>query len=219
MLLSVQRARPSDVGRWVAYTEEVRMETLYRKIFSLVLTLIAVLVFTSGAKSQTGTRVDVAVSRGPHPAWEGKAAGDVQPFERNNYDLRLALPGQPVLDVWLEFVESKREGQPTRKSSEDKEPLIKVTLPPEAKELLKSYWEEALKFDYNEAFVKPRNAQEGYDRDVAWTRYCTSSTEKLQKIEIDAPDGRRNISDEEAPDLLFFLHKASASLVKSAKEQ
>jgi len=193
------------------------MEKLSSRIFSFALTLIAVLAFTQNAKSQTG--VTVAVTRGPHPAWEGKAAGDVRPFERNNDDLRIALLSQPVPEVWLEFAESQREGQPARQPSEGKEPIIQVVLPPEAKAILKSFWEEALKFDYNETFARAKTAQEGFDRDMAWSRYHSASEGELQKVEIAAPDGRRAISDVEARDLLVFAHKASISLVKKAKEK
>ncbi|HEX8651100.1 MAG TPA: hypothetical protein VF708_09670 [Pyrinomonadaceae bacterium] len=195
------------------------MEKLHRTVFSLALMITALLAFASFAKAQTSGSVAVAVTRGPHPAWEGKAAGDVQPFERKDEDLKTALLSQPVPDIWLEFTEGQREGQPTRQTPDTKEAIIKVTLPPEAKAILVSYWEEALKFDYNEAFVKPRSAQEAYDRDVAWSKYITANISKLQKVKIAAPDGRRAISDKEAEDLIYFARKASYNLIKSAKEQ
>lgn len=195
------------------------MEKLHRNIFSLALMVTALLALASFAKAQTSGGVAVAVTRGPHPAWEGKASGDVQPFERKDKDLKTALLSHPVPDIWLEFAEGQRDGQPPRKTPDTKEAIIKVTLPPEAKAILKSLWEEALKFDYNEAFVKPRSAQEAYDRDVAWSNYVTASISKLQKVEIAAPDGRRVLSDKEAPDLIYFARGASFDLVKSIKEQ
>lgn len=195
------------------------MRKIHRIIFSLALTFTAVLVLTSFAKAQTSGGVDIAVTRGPHPAWEGKAAGDVQPFERTDDDLKTALLNQPVPDIWLEFTEGQREGQAARQPSDTKEEIIKVTLPPEAKAILKSYWEEALKFDYNEAYVKAMSPQEAIDRDMAWSRYNVRSDGKLRKVEIAAPDGRRAISDKEASDLLVFAHVASLSLIKSTKER
>jgi hypothetical protein len=193
------------------------MNKLAQIVFSLALTLIAVLAFAQHAKSQTSTGVGVNVTRGPHPAWEGKAAGDAQPFERNNADLKTALLSQPVPDVWLEFAESQREGQPSSRTSEGAEPIIKVTLPPDAKRILNLFWKEALKFDYNEAFAKPSNAQESFDRDMAWMSYHAKTELNLQQVEIAAPDGRRTISDVEAIDLAVFAHKASISLVEKAK--
>jgi hypothetical protein len=195
------------------------MEKLHRNIFSLALMITAVLALASFAHAQTSGGVAVTVTRGPHPAWEGKAAGDVQPFERKDEDLKTALLSQPVPDIWLEFAEGQRNGQSPRKTPDTKETIIKVTLPPDARAILKSFWEEALKFDYKEAFVKPRSAQESYDRDVAWSRYITASISKLRKVEIAAPDGRRVLSDKEAPDLIYFARGASFDLVKRMKEQ
>src|SRR5262245_46229850 len=114
-----------------------RMRTLHQKIFSALLPLLAVLSFASYAQSQTEPRVEVGVRRGPHPSWEGTPNGKLQPFVWNDNDLRTALLTQPVPEIWLEFAESKREGQPPRKPSDEKEPVIQVVLPPEAKEILK----------------------------------------------------------------------------------
>jgi hypothetical protein len=83
----------------------------------------------------------------------------------------------------------------------------------------KSFSEEGLKFDCAEAFEKPKTAQEGVNRDIALTNYFLKSAEKLRKIEIDAPDGRRPISDKEAGDLLGFMRQASGNLIKEAKKQ
>jgi hypothetical protein len=194
------------------------MEKLHVKIFSLTLTFTAILGVSVFAQAQTAGGVTVVITRGPHPAWEGKAAGDVQSFKRNNKDLKIALLSQPIPDIWLEFVESRREGHPSTKPSKD-EAIIKVALPGEARAILKLFWAEALKFDYNEAFVKPRNAQEGYDRDTAWGRKCAATIEKLRQVQIDAPGGKRKISDLEADDLFYFARRASANLVDEAKEK
>jgi hypothetical protein len=162
--------------------------------------------------------VAVVASRGPHPAWEGIASGKPESFARNNDDLRTAVLTQPVPEVWLEFSESKREGQASRIPAEEKESVIKVVLPDEAREILKSFWEQSLEFNYKDVFDKPKTAQEGIERDREWINYFTSTPQKLHKIEIAAPDGRRNISDEEARRLVLFLHKASGNLVLSVKQ-
>jgi len=194
------------------------MAKLHVKSFSVTLTLTAVLGMTAFAEAQTGSGTAVAVTRGPHPSWEGKAAGDVQAFERNNNDLKIALLSQPIPDIWLEFAESRREGNPSTKPSKD-EAIIKVALPPEAKSTLKLFWEETLKFVYNEAFVKTQSAQEAYDREIAWLNQYTASVQKLQQVKIDAPDGKRNISDVEADNLVYFARTASANLIKEVKEK
>lgn len=190
------------------------MEKLPQKIWSFALTLITLLAFAQLAKSQ----VTVTVARAPHPAWEGKPAGDAQPFERNNSDLKIALLSQPVPDIWLEFAESQREDQPPRQPSDAAEVIIKVTLPPEAKEILKLHWEEALKFFYGDVFEKPGSVQEAVDRDRTWSSYNFDTIRRLQKVEIPAPDGRRALSDVEAQDLRAFANKAASHLVMNAKQ-
>jgi hypothetical protein len=194
------------------------MEKLYVKIFSVTLALIAIPGVATFANAQTGGGVTVAVTRGPHPAWEGKAAGDVQSFERNIDNLRTALLSQPIPDIWLEFAETSREGHLSTQPSKNEAP-IKIALPPEAKSILKLFWAEALKFDYDEAFVKAQSAQEAHDRDIGWINKCAASIVKLEQVEIDAPDGKRKISDVEAEGLVYFTRRASADLVNKAKEK
>lgn len=194
------------------------MHTLHNKIFSLVFGLIAVLFLASCARSQNQPSATAIAIRGPHPAWEGTASGKPQPFTRNNDDLRMAVLAQPVPEVWLEFAERKREGQSPRTTSDEKESVIQVVLSPEAGEILKSFWKQSLEFNYRDVFDKPKSAQEGYDRDRAWINYFTTTPQKLQKIEIAAPDGTRRISDEEARGLVVYLHKASANLVLSVNQ-
>jgi hypothetical protein len=194
--------------------QEVKMLTLKRNLFLIIFTFAAVLTFASSGHSQG---VTVVVTRGPHPSWEGTAAGKVQPFMRSDNNLRTAVLTQPAPDVWLEFAESKREGQPPRKPSDEKEPVIQVLLPPEGTEILKTFWAKTLLFDYREAYEKAEAAQDQVNRDRAWLTYLSTTERDLQKLEISAPDGIRKISDEEADRLVLFVRKASAELVKTAK--
>jgi|GEM_PF-1704360 len=194
--------------------QEVTMQTLKRNFFLIIFTFAAVLTFASPGHSQG---VVVSVTRGPHPSWEGTAAGNVRPFMRSDDNLRTALLTQSAPEVWLEFAESKREGQPPRKRSDEKEPVIQVLLSPEGTELLKAFWEKTLLFDYREAYEKVETAQEQIDRDRAWSGYRSTTEQALQKLEISAPDGVRKISDEEANRLVNFVRKASAEIVKTAK--
>ena len=98
-----------------------------------------------------------------------------------------------------------------------KTPVIQVVLPAEAREILKSFWEQALEFDYKDVFDKPKTAQESMDRDRAWVDYFRATPQELEKIEIAAPDGARKISDEEARRLVLYLRKISGNLVMSVK--
>lgn len=193
------------------------MMKLQRTIFSLALAFTPILLITSCTNAQTGGVASV-VSRGPHPAWEGRAAGDAPSIKPKGDDAKTSWLSQPVPNIWLEFIGSQKEGQPPRHTSEGKEEVIKVTLPPQAQDILKSLWEEALKYDYAEAFEKARTADEGHDRRIAMISYFEKSMEELKKVEIDAPDGRRTISNKEAEDILAFARK-SASLVRDTLGQ
>ena len=192
------------------------MNTLHTKILSVGFILIAVLIFASCAQAEDQPRVAIVATPGPHPAWEGTASGKPQPFVRNNDDLRTPVLTQPVPEIWLEFAESKREGQSPRMPTEEKDP-IQVVLPAEAREILKSFWEQALEFDYKDVFDKPKTAQESMDRDRAWVDYFRATPQELEKIEIAAPDGARKISDEEARRLVLYLRKISGNLVMSVR--
>lgn len=194
------------------------MQTLHHKMFSVAFSLIAVLLFASSAASQEQPRVAVIATRGPHPVWEGNAAGKTQPFVLSNDDLRTAVLTQPFPEIWLEFAESKRQDQSPRTPTDEKENVIQVLLPADAKEIMESFWDKSLEFDFKEVFDRPKTAQEAIDRDQALVNYIAETAKKLEKIEIATPEGTRKISFEEARRLLFFLRKTSGNLVQSVKQ-
>ena len=134
------------------------MHTLHHKMVSLVFTLIAVPFFVSCANSQNQPPMTVGANRGPLSARECTPAGKPQPFARNNDDLRIAVLTQPVPELWLEFADSNREGQSSRTPTDEKEPVIRVALTPEAREILKSFWGQSLEFNYKEVFDKATTA-------------------------------------------------------------
>ncbi|MGA9994632.1 MAG: hypothetical protein WBP93_04410 [Pyrinomonadaceae bacterium] len=197
------------------------METLRRKIFLLALALIAVLIFAQCAKrSQNGgvtTVTNVTATRNS-PAWQGKAAGVVQPFKLKKRSLKAALLAHPVPEVWLVFAENSNKGQPPSTASESKEAFITVQLPPEAKSILNSFWKVALEYEYYRVFEKKKHSvQDNTDRFLAWAYYHEGMIGKLRQVEIDAPGGRRTISDDEARELLPFTHKAAIDLMEREK--
>lgn len=90
-------------------------------------------------------------------------------------------------------------------------------MPPAAKGILKTFWEEGLQFDYKDVFDKPKTPQESLDRDHAWSSNRATVRQELQKIEIAAPDGARTISDEEADRIVALVRKVSGNIIVSVK--
>lgn len=93
----------------------------------------------------------------------------------------------------------------------------KLELPADANSILNSHWKEAIKIFYNEQFNKSHFAQESYNRDLAWQSYCLKTEQKLQKIIIDAPNGKRNIAQIEAGELWAFINRVASNIAQRVK--
>lgn len=193
------------------------MKILSQRVLMLVLISFTVLSFVQCAKPQTGPAA-VVVER-PHPAWQGKAGGDIRLFEHANEDWKKAILSQEAPDVWLGFDSTLREDQSSGVSGPGSELVIKVALSTQAKDILKSFWQETLRYSYDQDFVKAKSAQEQFDRDAGWLRTYLRSADNLEKLEISAPDGTRLISSYEAKSLLDFAKNEALRLVRLAKDQ
>ena len=90
-------------------------------------------------------------------------------------------------------------------------------LPNDIKGVLDAHWKEALRFTYENYLHKPADGQTAYKMDIAWVNFCHQTDQKLQKLLIDAPYGKRNISQSEAMDLWGFLNGAAAKVMDKAK--
>ena len=92
-----------------------------------------------------------------------------------------------------------------------------VEMPSGAKDILKTHWKDALKYYYDDYFNKPKDAASLYDRQRAWTKYCSETDKKLQEYSIPAPDGSRAISTEEARGIHAFLNQAAEQVIDKSK--
>lgn len=92
-----------------------------------------------------------------------------------------------------------------------------VEMPSGAKDILKTHWKDALKYYYDDYFDKPKDATSLYNRERAWTRYCSETDKKLQEVSVPAPDGSRAISPEEARGIHSFLNQAAEQVIDKAK--
>lgn len=152
-------------------------------------------------KNETRINTNTAVAVSEPAAEEWKIDGNIPDYEIKETGLEYLQPLQ-VPDVY--FV--------------NKENNSKLQLPTEAKTILNTHWKEAIKFFYNEQYNKSSTAQEGYDRDTAWSNYFLKNQKKLQSISIETSSERRNISYTEAQKLLGFLNKAAGEVVKNFKQ-
>ncbi len=90
-------------------------------------------------------------------------------------------------------------------------------LPEDVKITLNAHWKESIKFFHETYLNKVADGQTAYKKDTAWLRYCNSTKNKLQQIIIEAPNGKRKISQTEASELYASLNKASVSVMDKAK--
>jgi hypothetical protein len=136
------------------------------------------------------------------PADEAKIEGNIPDYEISETSLEY-LQSLPMPDVQLVF--ELRNNQK------------RIDLPADVKSALSSHWKEAIKFAYETRLHKPTDAQTAYKRDTDWANYCQETHRKLQTMLIEAPTGKRNISQTEAQNLWGFLNGATVKVMDKAK--
>ena len=92
-----------------------------------------------------------------------------------------------------------------------------VEMPPDAKDILKTHWKDALKYYYDGYFDRPKDASSLYERERAWAKYCGETDRKLQEVSVPAPDGSRAITAEEARGIHSFLNQAAQQVIDKSK--
>lgn len=169
-----------------------------------ILVQIFILIFAVGMITQCnaqGKKNDIKVlsttgASSNKPADEAKVEGNIHDYEIKEKSLEyLQSLEMPEVNLVFEINNSKLE------------------LPADVKDILNSHWRAAIKFSYNEHFNKPSSAQEYYDRDIAWSSYCGKTEQELEQLNIEAPNGKRNLSPNEAGDLYAFLNRAAVEVV------
>lgn len=200
--------------------------TLSRRKIGLVVAL-AIIVVTSihcgnytdniKAQSQSGSTTNTGVQRIPESALQGQAAGKESPFNPTGEDLKAAIYSHPPPEVWLVFHVSGKQGQSQSSSSDKGESAVRVDLPIAAQELLLSHWRVSLSSNYEMDIAGVPNAQSYGDQMVTIANSFQNVAAELMKVQIDAPDGRRTISQDEANDLTKFMGAAARNIIEQAK--
>ena len=121
------------------------------------------------------------------------------------------IPDYELKETSLEYLQSLP--RPGIKLVFQSKTINNEELPEDVKTTLNEHWKEAIKFMYADVF-KTAPSQ---SRDMAWANYCQKTNQKLQKLFIEAPNGKRNISQTEARELWGFLNETAANITSRAK--
>lgn len=151
------------------------------------------------------------------PLLQGKAAGVVSPFHLTGRNLREAVITHPYPEVWLAFAVRSPTEAPRDAPSDDNAAALRVELPPEAKRVLQSQWGMALAANYDLEFGGITEAGVRAQHSVTIINSSMNAALELRKILIDAPDGRRPISHDEADDLARFIGASAFDVIKQAQ--
>lgn len=167
----------------------------------IILVQIFIIIFAFGVFTQSNAQGGVSAGVSiPRPIDEAEIEGKIPDYEIKETGLEY-LQSLPMPEVKFVF-KSKSIGNDE--------------LPEDVKTILMDYWKQAIKFWHTDTFDKAKG-QIGYDRDVAWMIYNNKTENKLQELFIEAPNGKRKISQTEAGDLWSFLNSAAIKVIKKTE--
>jgi hypothetical protein len=167
---------------------------------------IQCLPITNGCLAQTKPQITIVTGEPSRPALEAKAFGEVKPFKRTRPSLKASILAHPIPEASLVFI------LPDKKDSQ-----VTVQLPKEAKKLLLGCWKAELTFYYLRAF-EVHDLQTRINEANVFGNIVGDTHVQLQKLSIDTPTGRRNISLNEAVSLTHLLNNSAQKVVNEAKE-
>lgn len=95
---------------------------------------------------------------------------------------------------------------------------LTARLPDETTMFLREYWKEALTFRYKTNInIKELNAKTFKEISDLHSSASSEFEESISKINLNAPNGVRNISKREAEQLLIFINLAASEMIEKAK--
>ncbi len=172
-----------------------------------ILALLLVLALSPGARlqPQQPQPVTPTVIPSPKPTLQATADGELQPFKLMGKGVRASVFAHPVPNVYLVFPASQNS------------PKMTIELPPEAKKPLSDCWKAELEYYYKSGF-ESRPLDKRIQDSYALGRANMSVLSRLERIEINTPNGKRKISGDEAGDLVKFMAQSAQQIVEQAKE-
>jgi hypothetical protein len=169
------------------------------------------------AASQEGSKVNISVAAPTPPALQGKAFGTVTPLELKSSDIKADILTHPMPSVSLLFTLPLGQYNRGADSTENQSTVI-VSLPAEANKILLPYWKGYLVFSYKTELERVLDPQTQVNEDRAIGQVFKTTVTELQDLTIDAPNGTRKISQDEAYDIVRFVGLSASGVVAQAKK-
>ena len=158
------------------------------------------------------------VGMGSPPTWEGTADGDLSPLLLDGGDLKASVLSHPLPKVFLSFKASEMQRGTSAAVSIQTDAVMRVDLSSTINVTLASLWHAELEYSYKKEIegISSGQAQVNEQREVL--RSIIATIEFLKRQTIDAPNGRRNISENEALDILRFMRASVESVTEQAQK-
>lgn len=149
-------------------------------------------------KSNTNTRFEQTVDSSE----EAKVEVEVEKLDINNYDGE-SISNFPAPKIWLTF------------SSQDKESNnFRLEIPFDTRMAVQEYWKESLKFKYKYLIQKFPDANTQYQESNKFSDSTGKLIDILKSAPIEFPKGKRNISGNEASDIVRSINIEAANIIK-----
>lgn len=161
-----------------------------------------------------GAKITATSSTPYVPANQGEAEGTVPNFHPGGDDLRASVLAQPLPQVWLVTPAQVSPADP----GAEKDGAVRIDLPDEARTALTPIWKAYLEYYLKTDFDHEKEAQRRLDRDVAMVTTAAKTAAGLEELSINAPDGRRRLSHDEALGIVSFLGRSAKGVVEQAKQ-
>lgn len=182
-----------------------------KKSFLLLTIIAGFLLFSQCAQNNTAQvaiNANRAVSKNINPDDEVRVESDFNVPELADGSLDAVLSVSPP-EIRLIIL---CQGQ-----NKDCREAYKVELPDDARELLKEYWKKVLTNRYEHDFVAVKTPENVIRLDEEQLGNFVEFERSLRKLNIDAAEGRRNISITESAQIAKFTTKCAFQVLKKAK--
>jgi hypothetical protein len=159
-------------------------------------------------------KVTVTTSTPFVPSDQLKVNGSAQDFLLSGDDLNASVLAQPLPQVWLEFDANENPGNLELKNAK----AVRIDLPDEAGTSLTSCWRAYLEYGLKTKVENEKDIQTLVHQDVAMVATAARTAASLEELTIDAPNGRRKVSHDEAWEIVSFLGRSANDVIEQAKQ-
>lgn len=168
------------------------------------------------ARSQESRPV-LTIQKNNRPALEGTVVGDLDPLAFKRDKPKASVLAHPTPRVFLIFNQPGRQSD-SKSSAANHDRPIRVALSPSAKRELTPLWKALLAYLYESKVEGVADAKTQASVDGAILRSIMMTEARLQQLPVNAPDGRRSFSANEAESIVKFLSMSADNLVEQARK-